>query len=162
MAAWHFEFALVPKEALLRSFPTVPRTLPEYESKVQDESFDETREFPNYWEGIDIAMRGQALFSILPEVQSWDTDARMFEDEAGNRIEIWSDDVNISLNLANYDRPMIEKLVTLVAEMDCLLVLAEDGSIHEPDFQSLSEKISNSRAARFLADPVSAIKSDRR
>lgn len=152
MAVWQYRFSLLPREGIRKAMGSIPESLEEYKP-VDPANFDENREYPNYWEGIDRRDFVEQIGRILPETKSWSAEARMFGEDEGDRIQCWDDDVACAVDVRHFSMKYVEQLCALAQKSDCLLVLNEGGQIVEPDLASLLERISHSRAYAFCAAP---------
>ncbi|NBF01544.1 hypothetical protein GV819_04495 [Pseudomonas sp. Fl5BN2] len=154
MAVWHFKFALVPKEVIVSVCGGMVKRLPEYSGEGRgDEVLDG---FPNYWlGGKSIELLLDRASRLLPEIESWTSEARMFGCKDGDRIEVWEDDVLCYLDLRKLSLSLLEGIIYLAASSDCSLVLFGSGEVVEPELPLVVEKIKESNAFAFCVDPAS-------
>src|SRR4026209_2688999 len=104
MAIWEFQVSLVPKAGIERIHGSVPSSLPDYQAADPEALPDEATDFPNYWESLDPRPTLDSTISaVLASLESWTPEAQMYGVDNGNRVEVWSDDVNFRMDLRNPD-----------------------------------------------------------
>jgi len=153
MAVWYFKFALVPDEGIVSVCGKMVGRLPEYSGKGGAEEI--LGGFPNYWLGIGNIESLAGISRLLPEIESWTSEARMFGYEDGDRVEFWEDDVLCYLDLRRLSLSLLEVVTGLAAYFDCSLVLFGSGEVVEPELPLVVEKIKESNAFAFCVDPAS-------
>ena len=162
MAAWQFQFSLVPEAGIRRVHGQIVGVLPEYMAHISNGPVREISEFENYWESIEIPPFAlEILEELLPERVSWSGDARMFGSEDGNSIEVWGDDINCYIDVRNFDLSFLESLIDIARKASCMIVLKDDGRVIDPVLVSLVNEVGRSSAAKFVENP-SAFISQRR
>ncbi|BAQ73257.1 putative uncharacterized protein [Pseudomonas sp. Os17] len=88
--------------------------------------------FPNYWLEIgNIELLLAGISRLLPEIESWTSEARRFGCEDGDRVEFWEDDVLCYLDFRSLSLSLLEGILVLAAEFDCSLVLFGSGEVVE-------------------------------
>jgi hypothetical protein len=158
MAAWQFQFSLVPVAGIRRVHGEVVRILPEYRTHIFSAPVKEASDFENYWDGIEMLPAAvEVLKGLLPERVSWSGDAKMFGSEDGNSIEIWEDDINCCLDIRSFDLSLLESLVGIAQMTKCMIVLKDDGRVIDPVLVSIVDEARRSSAAKFLENPSAFI-----
>ena len=154
MAVWQFNFALIPRAGIVRVHGCLVDSLDEYRGSFAPE----VRDFPNYWVGTERSAECGAIAEILPPMESWSADARMFGTEDGDRIQVWPDDISCDVDVRNFRGDYLEKLLRFAATNDLVVVLKDGGEVLEPDIGLMIERIRSSRAFAFCDDPVGYLK----
>lgn len=158
MAAWQFQFSLVPEAGIKRVHGELVSALPEYGARDPDGSIKEITDFENYWDGIEIPpFLLQAMEDLLPERASWDSDARMFGSEGNNSIEVWSDDINCCIDMKQFEPAILATIVEIAQQAKCKIVLKEGGRVIDPVLTALVAEANRSAAKRFVEDPITFI-----
>ncbi len=165
MAIWQFKFAMVPSIGIERVHGRLVHVLEEYRvSKISGANAPSTgiADAKNYWEGLDSSAVAAAMRGILEPAKSWSSDAVMFGDEEGDRVEVWSDDVDCAIDLRSFSAARLESIVDLARMLDCKLVLHGSGQIVEPVLELVLQKVRSSQAYAFCISPVDFLKSNRK
>lgn len=102
---------------------------------------------------IELLLAG--ISRLLPEIESWTSEARRFGCEDGDRVEFWEDDVLCYLDLRRLSLSLLEGVLVLAAEFDCSLVLFGSGEVVESKLPLVVEKIKKSNIFAFCVDPAS-------
>ena len=159
MAAWQFQFALVPKAGILKVHGHLPETLPEYGMHIPEEQVKDSSEFNNYWENAEpSSFPMKALKSVLLPQESWSNDAKMFGSANGNSIEIWSDDIFCAIDVRNLDISLLRSILEIANNMQCKVALKDRGRLIDPDLATVLTEIRNSPAKKFVENPIDFIK----
>lgn len=154
MAVWQFQFSLLPVSGLHEIHGQLPRTVPAYARRDPDAPLMEDGEFDNYWAGIDLhSSLTDPLAQLLPARSSWSDEARMFGDSHSNSIEIWDDVIHVALDVSKLNLPLLGAIVDFASQLDCKLVLRDNGRICHPLLQIVLDELSKSIAAGFVKDP---------
>lgn len=154
MAIWQFKFALVPANGIKRVCGNAVKFLPEYQGR-QECLVVNNEVYKNYWEGYERYLeQTQLIENILPQSGSWSNEAKMFGDPEGDRIEIWSDDIECAVDLRNFSAFYLQAVLNLAIKLDCKLVLHGSGEIVNPVWADVIEKIKASRAYYFCENPT--------
>lgn len=161
MAIWQFSVSLVPIEGLLNHYGKLIEVVPEY-GEMDPENppdLDNPVDYPNYWQNAqyltDIAKR---VSEILPQIESWSSEALMFGEERGNKVEIWNNDVYCRIDARSPDPNLLRLIADLAAEFKCVVVLKEGGRVVPGDVESLNIAFLESKAVNFCLDPAGFIK----
>ena len=159
MAAWQFQFSLLPVAGILRLHGKVVTTLPEYDMRNPDAPIKELSDFNNYWEGIRMPSPWiESLERLLPQKKSWSDEAKMFGDDESDNIEVWNDDINCSIDVRNLNMPLVISIVQIANHMQCKIILKDGGLLIDPDIFKVTSELKNSRAMRLVTDPIGFLK----
>lgn len=154
MSVWQFQFSLLPVAGLNKIHGQLPRTVPAYARRDPNATLMEDDEFDNYWAGVDLhSALTDPLAQLLPARSSWSGDARMFGDEHGDSIEIWNDDISVALDVSKLNLPLLAAIVDFASQLDCKLVLRDNGRVCHPILQIVLDELRKSIAAGFVSDP---------
>ncbi|WP_236234135.1 hypothetical protein [Pseudomonas tohonis] len=161
MAIWHFRIYLVPTSGLLEVHGFIPLYLDEYKPHSVDSEFDENREFPDYWVGKGVSSLIRArVESRYPLSGSWSEEATMFGRDNGTRVELWTDDVVVSIDARETVVDELRFFAELAKDADCLVVLGQDGRVVEPSLERLRRIFEGSRAYRFTTNPIPTLRGE--
>jgi hypothetical protein len=164
MAIWQFKFAMVPGAGIRRVHGHLVHVLDEYRvPKISEGTLAVTSpiDAKNYWEGLDSGVVAAAMSGILEPAKSWSSDALMFGDEDGDRVEVWGDDVDCAIDLRNFSAPRLESIVDVARALGCKLVLHGTGQVIEPIFESILQEVRSSHAYAFCVGPVDFLRGSR-
>ncbi len=157
MSIWQFKVSLVPEMGILRVHGTIPSELEDYRP-FDPESDDLDQELPNYWEGHVVPPEVmEEISSILPPMESWSAEARMFGYSHGNQIEVWGHDVLCKVDLRAFDGEYLRRIVELADDLNSLIVLNENGRVLPADLSEVLEAVRKSRACRFMVNPAATL-----
>lgn len=156
MAIWQFSFHWVPRDAIVKLHGSDALKLDAY-GTIDLESWDEDKESPNYWIGRSPKSYSTAIEALMPPRKSWSQEALMFGDEEGDDVSLWDDDVNIRLDLRQFNEPLARALVSIAARDDLRLAISETGRLIPPKYEKLAREISKSRAYHFANDPAGTL-----
>ena len=162
MAVWQFKFTILPVAGIFRVHGGMIDVLSEFAERAPDAQFDEDKEFPNYWEGIDSSPMHALAKSMLPITKSWSDEATMFGNSKTDDIQIWKDSVNVRLDCSNLNVALLEAVVAVASESNCCLVLSEGGRIIPPVLHLVLDAANASPASRFVKNPTGFIVSNDR
>ena len=162
MAVWQFKFSLVPTSGVKRVHGDLVAVLDEYRAVQQASEHDSSgraNSSQNYWEGLDTGVVAKAVAGVLPLGESWSSDATMFGEEEGDRIEVWSDDVDCAIDLRSFLVVRLQSIVQIARALDCKLVLHGSGEVLDPVLELVLQKIQSSRAYAFCVNPANFLRS---
>ncbi len=155
MAIWHFDFFMVSESVLKERYGEVPLHLPDLcandngtalvEGDEEDVSFVDF--FPNAEPVIT------AVGSLLPEMPSWDEDARMFGKSDGHKVELWHDLFLCRYDVRDQNIPFLECIIEIAQKLKCVMVSKQDGSVFPSDIESLMKEINTSTPSEFVRNP---------
>lgn len=155
MAIWQFVFDLAPRSGIEKHHGTSVIALPGY-GPVNPEAWDENKEFPKYWEGYSPQSFADRVEALLPPRKGWG-DALMFGDDAGDDIQLWEDSFLIRLDIRNFNVPLARHMIDLAMDQDLMIIVNHTGRLITPTFEKLVREIRQSRAAKFVGDPMGTI-----
>lgn len=159
MAIWQFKFDLLPRDAVERFHAPDTLILSAFQpiDPATWAAGDETAEYPAYWENRSPQAYASEIGAMLPPRQSWSDDALMFGTDNADEIELWTDDFHVKLNMLKFEPSLTSAIVQLAARDDLVLVLGETGRLIVPTYDNLARQISQSRAVKFVGDPVATL-----
>jgi hypothetical protein len=153
MAIWHFRFSLVPVSGVIRIHKHVPDSVEALRGKHRLVSVQE----PNYWEDIGTEAVQKAFGLCLPRTESWG-EAVTYGDSEGSTIRIDIDDeVNVALDVRDYDPVFVKKILDIAIDMNLLIVLTESGEVIKAEHAEFVAALQRSRAWRFCINPTEAL-----
>lgn len=164
LAIWQFCYSLIPKLGLQNKLKYPVETLPEYGNRSDYPTALDQTDTPNYWDGFEniISEHIPELSGLLPEMNSWSEDARMYGTQSGDRIEIWNNDIDCIIDIRKINYELILATLDIAKRMNCLLVIHGSGRLIEPEIKLLREEILNSNSAKFITDPEGYITGNRK
>jgi hypothetical protein len=157
MAIWQFTFYLVPRQSLVAMHDGAVLTLRMWRPSDVAAS-DEEGEEPNYWVGSSPKAHADAITKLLPARQSWSPEGLMFGDDKADDVELWDEDFRVRLDLRNYNEQLAVGIVNLAASADLVLVCGQTGRVLPPEYPKLLREIQQSRAQRYVVDPIGTLK----
>ena len=159
MALWQFRFSLVPEAGIILKHGKVPSVLESFLPADPDDLDTTADASPQlaYWGDINPSTIS-SVHSLLPPMDSWLEDARMFGYRHGHQIEAWSHDLICKFDARDPDTAILDQYVSLARELDCRIVLHETGQVLKADVAVIHLALRESRAARFLRNPHSTLK----
>lgn len=143
MAAWQFDFHLLPFEAVAKRYGGMPVA-------ISRADFEET----HWWMGC-VEPDLQASFAkLLPALESWSDSVQRWGDEQGNRIDVVTEgdtleDVFVRVDVRNISQVFLIGLLEIARRADCVLLL-HDGRVIRPSFTKVLTAIRKSDAFRFV------------
>jgi hypothetical protein len=81
----------------------------------------------------------------------------MFGNEEGDDIELWDDDLEVRLDIREFNEPLARAIVSLAAANDLKLVMTQTGRLIPPLYDKLAREIARSRALKFALDPIGTL-----
>lgn len=160
MAVWQFKFSLVPTAGVQRIHGADAVVLQAYQISPDGPKFLDEEENLNYWADLaDLQEIALASSEILPEMESWSGDARMFGNKESNKIEVWNDRVNCFIDMRFFSEEFLLRVVDMAKKFDCKFVISGSGVVIYPDLFKVIDQIKLSNAYKFCADPAGYLKS---
>lgn len=162
MAAWQFRIKVLPEKAVIAAHGKVPDQLKiiRYRSSVSLEELERQADsLPKYWSG-DPAERAisEAFSEILPEVESWSEEGRMFGDNDGDNIEIWEsadgniESVVVAVSLSKPDKAFIGAILDTAEKHNCVLHSIGSMAVVKPNPENFVRQAVDSSAHRFIPE----------
>lgn len=156
MAIWQFRLIFIPEKELLRAFeilpPAIPMTLAE--------------DFPWWADAQPPGGFERQIDLILPTMESWSTEMRMwgrkhgdhahvsYEDENKNRVE----EIQFRIDASCQSPDLVRHICVFAKQLGCVLMTPEY-EILLPDESMVPAALSRSTARRYIEDPVSTLQS---
>lgn len=160
MAVWQFKFSLIPPESLTLVYGTCPTVLDEYRASPKGPQFRDRAEFTNYWgNGSTLRQMTLVISGFLAEIESWSSEARMFGDPDGNKIEVWADEITCFVDMRHFSGAFVRHVLALAQQFRVKLLVHGSGAIIAPTMSALTPEIDGSDAYRFCVSPEDYIKS---
>lgn len=148
MAAWQFDFHLIPRDSAVHAGSEVPAQFQESQSRDV-----------NWWAGSSalVPEMRKRFSSLLPQAASWSDRIEKWGDDDGDRIDLVRDeagivDVFVRIDVRQLSKPFIGGLITVCRSLDCVL-FTEQQEVIASEEAVLLRAISKSEAARFVDDP---------
>jgi len=148
MATWQFTISLIPKPwAIENQFNSSSLYDDEgYDTEIAWETNQPNPEFINL------------LSELLPPSKSWSNDLLFWGNEKEHDIKVGIENkliegIHIRLDLNKKLNTLIEKLIQIAKELDCVLFFPELEIVTEANKFELKKALQNSRAASFVKDP---------
>ncbi len=154
MAVWQFQFELVPVQGILRIQGEPVCALPQFAAMDPGAEYDEDQEYPNYWEGVDMAPVHKAIEQLLPKGAPWSDDATMYGDSKTDDIQVWDDTVGVRLDCRKFRVELLEAVLNVAKDFGCVLALKEGGRVIAPEMPLVLGALRESSAVRFIRDPA--------
>lgn len=153
MATWQFTIALIPTAWSNQPGNTV-------ESLYSDDGYDTAKCWAEHqpksgWR--------TAISRFLPEGKSWSNNLLLWGDDKTTDVQAWNSDnvlesINVRIDLRGEVRPVLEKLVKLSEELECILFWPEGRTLIQPHILELKRAIMQSRPYSFVKDPEAFLK----
>ena len=104
----------------------------------------------------------QRLGELLPEMEPWSPDLRIWGDEKSHDVQIWFEGDRIEsfqlrLDVANPSFPLIDGMCGLARDLQCVFA-ATEGAIIQPSAEAIARAVIHSPAMRFVRDPEGFIR----
>lgn len=147
MAAWQYDFHLVPRAGVVELYGEVPSVLDR-----------ETFETADWWRGVDAASLDALISPLLERAESWDPDGTItWGKEDGNRVDLLLEMGRVRECFVRVDvRVLVEgflpTVLRLAADQDWLVV-TPSLQVFEPGGEAVLNGLACSGAWRFVEDP---------
>lgn len=159
MAAWQFDFYLIPKINVLKIFNELPEVLDDYLPYDGKRELKEISEYPNYWNGYEINEEIHDFFSLqLDAIESWDDEAKMYGESNGNKVEVWEDDILCRIDAREVNMKLLYRILEFAKAKSWVVVLKENGKVLEPNIFSLANYFRMSFSFKFCKEPEKTLK----
>jgi hypothetical protein len=156
MAIWQFKFDLAPRETIVRMHGPDVVVLGAF-APIDSNTWVENADSPNYWIGHSPQDYAKTISALLPPMSSWSEDAIMFGEDGGDRVELWTDGFHVRLDVRKFNRTLAQTIVTLAASDDLKLIMNETGRLIPAVYEKLARELANSRALKFVEDPMGTL-----
>jgi hypothetical protein len=128
------------------------------ENLYDDDGYDTS----SAWEKFQL-IKDLNFDDILPKGKSWDKDLQVWGNDKKHDINVWYENGNVTsigfrLDLREDINSLINKLVNVAEEFNCVLFVPGQEIIVKPNMFELKKYILKSDAAKFVKDPVSYFK----
>jgi len=155
MAVWQFKFSLVPSAGIVAIHGKMVGELRSYQPPAsEDIDDDKDGASVDYWDSAGASpLNARELTALLPAHPSWSSDAEMFGSKRGDRIELWTDDINCILDMRAFSESLLESIVAIAARMKCKVVVHGTGEVVDPDVEQVMARVKQSGAYQFCKDP---------
>jgi hypothetical protein len=147
MAAWQYDFHLVPRKGVIDLYGTVPPCLDR-----------ETFETAHWWREVAIADLDVILSSLLERGVSWDPAATItWGKEDGNRVDVLFESGTVRECFVRADMRVLMEgflaaILRLASEQDWLII-TPDLRVFEPTGEAIVADLARSGALKFVNDP---------
>ena len=156
MAIWQFTFHLFPRQAVQQIEGVTALVLGAIRQCGLDAG-EESVDPPNYWAGHSTHAHAGAIEALITPRKSWASEALMFGDEQGDGIELWDDDLRVRLDIRQFNASLARAIVRFAAVNDFQLAMAESHHLLPPSYTMLLREIVQSRAYKYVRDPVATL-----
>ncbi len=105
------------------------------------------------------------LFSgVLPEAESWHEQLTLWGDEKRTDAHVWRrggrvESIGLRFDVRDSDARLLSEIAEIASGLDCVLLIPETKRVIEPTVFALNHAMRESRAARFVQDPVAFLHS---
>ena len=150
MAIWQFTIELVPRTWSLR-----------FDAKSSDLLSANGREMSVAWKDNQLKVDVEHIIkNFFPIARSWCPELRCWGNEKETDLQVFYENESVESITARVDARtevgvVCLKIVDISNALDCVLYLPEMNSIIEPTVIGITRAISQSRAAKFAANPHS-------
>ncbi len=160
MAAWQFTFHLVPRSGILLIHRKIPNLLEDFAFHVtENDAPKDEDDYADYWQGmLNLEDVGREFATFLPAMRAWGENSLMYGSEHGNRVEVWSDDVNVAVDVRNFDDDFVSKTLGVGLKLDCLAAIAPTGKVVPLQLPLLVAEIRESVAFKFCVNPINTLR----
>jgi hypothetical protein len=160
MAVWQFKFYLVPTVGILRIHKSIPSILEDQAPMDPNVEVDLDQEFENYWEETEFTVHlHERIKEHLTPADFWSEEGVMYGSYDVSRVEIWDDgDVECRIDMREFNLSLLETMLNIATELDCKIVLSENGRVVEPILTDMLDACKQSRACKFVVDPIKTLK----
>jgi len=153
MAIWQYGVCAIPRGALLAILGQVPPAL----------AVDDVERL-GLWRDVDQRTLTAKLDDLLPRVAGWDSFVLVWGADSGDRADLCLTEpdsiasLRFRINLRRRTRGFLDRLISLAAAEDWLLLGAESRRLLPPEFSALLADLQRSYAAQFVSDPEKFIR----
>ena len=160
MAVWQFVFHLVPRGGILLFHREIPTILEDFASHATENDAPKNEDnYIDYWQGcLNPEDVGREFAAFLPVMEAWGEDSLMYGSEHGDRIEIWTDDIVVAVDMRNFNKEFISETLKIGVKLDCLAAVVPTGKVVSLRLPLLLAEIRESIAFKFCSDPVGTLK----
>lgn len=147
MATWQFDVFFIKRHKLQDHFKTIPQSIDEAMAEELTTIHDDESNF---------------LFdAFLPRCDTWSKNAITWGNLEGDCYSVLRSDgsleVRARIDARNASSDFIKAITMIAKKNDCLL-LKDDMSLIEPDYEILMSSVCNSSAYKFACNPQSFIR----
>ena len=159
MAIYQYHLTVVPRQTLLRLWNIIPVNVILHNNPTFDED-----DLINvmWWDEATVNFKEieKRILDFTDQVE-WtksSKDVKDFGDNDTNDISIGQGDsglleeMSFRIDLRKIDRHFIDNVLTIVKDLDCLL-LDREGNLFEPTLDNLANNLKASDAYEFMTDP---------
>lgn len=158
MAIWQYKFFILPKRAINKIHGEIPEFIEQFMSIDKVDSNFENVKIIDYWEKESVPVSlFNLISSILNESESWDEDSRLFGDEDGDYIQVWDDDIVVSIDCRNIQINYVNTILTFCKENNFFIVEKGSGEVMSPDTEYFFKKLTSSQSFNYCVDPISTL-----
>lgn len=146
MAAWQFDFHLLPRAAVQGQYGTLPLV-------ISRDAFNST----DWWCATSAEDQLGELSSLLPGAQSWSPQIQRWGTEDGDRIDISRKEgrlhgvfVRVDVRVISYN--FLAAILAAARKHDWV-IRTQDSRVLRPSFGGMMSEIQKSDCFRFVSDP---------
>jgi hypothetical protein len=154
MGVYQFEFAVIPAVGIIRIHGCIVDFIDQFAAHKFDTEVDLDADLLDYWEGVDKLQWQHAIEGWLPSCASWSTEALMYGDSGGDRIEVWDSFIHVALDVRNLNAALLLAIIDTAQAQNCKFVLKDQGHVISPNLDEVVDRLNSSSAMKFLRDPV--------
>ena len=148
MAIWQFTIALIPVAWSNQPSNTI-------ESLFSEDGYETAKCWAGHQPKSDWCT---AITSFLPKGKSWNNDLLLWGDDETTDVQAWYSDnvlesINVRIDLRGEVQPILEKLVKLTEDLECILFWPEGRMFLQPRILDLKRAIVQSRPYSFVKNP---------
>lgn len=156
MAIWQFSVNFIPKQKLIARFGKIPKT-------IEDEIFYKE----DLAESVKLPSDYENFLNCLgeKEILKWTNQSFNWGDyDMGTHITISLNKENLAsvfcrFHVGDLDEDFVKTVLKFASLCDCVL-LTNNETIIEPDFDLFMEELKKSRSFRFCVNPVEYLQSE--
>ncbi len=151
MAIWQFKVFVIPECALIKKFGNIPIGV----TRDLTEEYGWWSDYPGGFEAT--------LEAMVPETKSWSRTMRIWGEERSNAVLVCYDNENrieeitMRIDVSELSPPFVRDVCAFPKQLGCVLV-TYDYHVLAPEETFVLEAINNSRARKYLEDPVSTLR----
>lgn len=156
MAIWQFKIELLPTDEVRFRVGEPPCSLP---ATFQGSVGYHSTNGGSFWTSRATSVAVPYFRKLLRETQSWTSDALMYGEEDGDKVEVWDDSVVAMIDCRNLDESFVFGVLSIANALECSLLVVETGWVIPAEKEFLVREIESSRALRFVSRPEAALRS---